>query len=150
MLDQLDGDTTSELFWNKIPIWYFWETKIDECGICKAKIFDSSQSNETNIQGQSLRFRQIVWLCLCMLVSLDLTGSKRFCFTNPVFINFSLPKVQKSGPCFKKVLSLYMHLWTGKTLWCLVLRKTFLLCNLHQNLVFDQIFYPIKPQRRLH
>ena len=128
----------------------FERLKWMNAGFVKQKLFDSGQSNETDTQGQSLKFRQIVWLCLCMLVSLDLTGSKRFCFTNPVFIHFSLPKVQKSGPCFKKVLSLYMHLWRTQTLWCLVLRKTFLLCNLHQNHVFDQIFNSLESSRRLH
>ena len=139
-----------KLFETRSRLGTFERLKLMNAGFVKQKLFDSGQSNETNVQGQSLRFRQIVWLCLCMLVSLDLTGSKRFCFTNPVFIHFSLPKVQKSGPCSKKVLSLYMHLWTGKTLWYLFSRKTFLLCNLHQNHVFDQIFYSIKPQRRLH
>ena len=139
-----------KLFETRSRFGTFERLKLMNAGFVKQKLFDSGQSNETNIQGQSLRFRKIVWFCLCMLVSLDLTGSKRFCFTNPVLIHFSLPKVQKSGPCFKKVLSLYMHLWRTQTLWCLVLRKTFLLCNLHQSHVFDQIFNSLESSRRLH
>ena len=88
----------------------FEKLKWMNTGFVKRKLFNSVQPKETSIQGQSLRSRQIVWLCSCMLVSLGWTESNGFCFTNPAFINFSLSKVPKSGPYFKKVLLAHGHL----------------------------------------
>ena len=96
-----------------------------DVGFVKQKLFDPVQPNETNIQGQSLRSRQIVWLCPSMFVSLGWTESKRFCFTNPAFIHFSLSKVLKSGPYFKKVKKAHVHL-QGLTFCVIFFKKSVL------------------------
>ena len=88
----------------------FEKLKWMNTGFVKRKLFNSVQPKETSIQGQSLRSRQIVWLCPGIFISLGWTESKRFCFTNPAFIHFSLSKVPKSGPCLKKVLPAHGHL----------------------------------------
>ena len=72
-------------------------------GFVKQKLLDSVQPNETNLQEQKQKSCLDLRLCPCMHVSLGETESKSFCFTNPEFIHFSLSKVPKSGPYFKKV-----------------------------------------------
>ena len=79
-------------------------------GFVKQKLFDSIQPNETNIQEQSQTICLELRLCPCVFVSLGWTGSKSFCFTNPEFIHFSLSKLPKSGPYFKKVKKAHVHL----------------------------------------
>ena len=79
-------------------------------GFVKQKLFDPVQYNETSIQRQSQTICLDLRLCPGIFVSLGWTESKRFCFTNPAFIHFSLSKVPKSGPYFKKVLPAHGHL----------------------------------------
>ena len=85
-------------------------------GFVKKKLFDSVQPNETNVQEQNHKICLDLRLCPCMLVSLGGTESKSFCFTNPAFFHFSLSKVPKSGPYFKKVCTAHVHLRSANVL----------------------------------
>ena len=99
-----------KLFETRSRFGTFERLKLMNVGFVKQKLFDSVHPSETKMPGQSQTICLDLRLCPCMFVSLGWTESKSFCFTNPEFIHFSLSKVPKSGPYFKKVKKAHVHL----------------------------------------